>query len=330
MADLSTYKGLELPKSNERYSIEIVNKNNRIIDSELHKFDLKNESQDELLAAKEARITNNLSGHISDTANPHGVTKEQLNLSNVDNTSDINKPVSTAQQAALDAFYQQSTGYTDQKIADLINGAPSTLDTLGEIADAMEHNADVVEALNDAIGTKANEAEFDSYKKSTDAVLGNTNISTIGNGTLTGAINKLNTDLENVSTDINLANNIKVYVGTDGKLHFVDSAGADTVLNFSNSNIVQGLTSLRATGVSSDSFTAQIGKTYLVAHARIGSNGTYSYIASGASVIWQSGAASSSQYSGTYANLQFWLIRSTGTTVSFNGTGNCLSYIKLD
>lgn len=44
--------------------------------------------------------------------------------------------------------------YTDTKIAELINGAPSTLDTLGEIADAMEHGQTVVEALNAAIGTK--------------------------------------------------------------------------------------------------------------------------------------------------------------------------------
>ena len=29
------------------------------------------------------------------------------------------------------------------------------------------------------------------------------------------------------------ASKIKTYVGTDGKLHFVDSAGADTALNFS-------------------------------------------------------------------------------------------------
>lgn len=162
MADLSTYKGLELPKSNERYNIEVVNKNNRIIDSELHKLDLKNESQDELLAAKEAQLSANLSGHISDTANPHGVTKAQLNLNNVENTSDMDKPVSTAQQEALDAYYRQSTGYTDQKIADLIGGAPSTLDTLGEIADAMSDNQDVVAALNTAIGSKANQAEVKS------------------------------------------------------------------------------------------------------------------------------------------------------------------------
>ena len=34
--------------------------------------------------------------------NPHGVTASQVGLGNVDNTSDLNKPVSTAQQAALD------------------------------------------------------------------------------------------------------------------------------------------------------------------------------------------------------------------------------------
>lgn len=35
--------------------------------------------------------------------NPHGVTSGQIGLGNVDNTSDVDKPVSTAQQAALDA-----------------------------------------------------------------------------------------------------------------------------------------------------------------------------------------------------------------------------------
>ena len=34
--------------------------------------------------------------------NPHSVTKSEVGLGNVDNTSDVNKPVSTAQQTALD------------------------------------------------------------------------------------------------------------------------------------------------------------------------------------------------------------------------------------
>jgi len=40
-----------------------------------------------------------INDHIADDANPHGVTKAQVGLSNVDNTSDSNKPISTAQAA---------------------------------------------------------------------------------------------------------------------------------------------------------------------------------------------------------------------------------------
>lgn len=44
---------------------------------------------------------------------------------------------------------------TIQDIANLVNSAPETLDTLGEIANALKENKDVVEALNNAIGNKA-------------------------------------------------------------------------------------------------------------------------------------------------------------------------------
>jgi hypothetical protein len=39
--------------------------------------------------------------HVSDTANPHATTKAQVGLGNADNTSDANKPVSTAQATAI-------------------------------------------------------------------------------------------------------------------------------------------------------------------------------------------------------------------------------------
>ncbi len=42
----------------------------------------------------------NIQLHIASTTNPHGVTQTQVGLGNVDNTSDINKPVSTAQAVA--------------------------------------------------------------------------------------------------------------------------------------------------------------------------------------------------------------------------------------
>lgn len=44
----------------------------------------------------------NIQSHISSTSNPHSVTAAQVGLGNVDNTSDLNKPISIATQTALD------------------------------------------------------------------------------------------------------------------------------------------------------------------------------------------------------------------------------------
>ena len=49
--------------------------------------------------------------------------------------------------------------YVDTKIADLINSAPETLDTLGELATAFAENKEVVDALDTAIINKANAAD---------------------------------------------------------------------------------------------------------------------------------------------------------------------------
>lgn len=62
-----------------------------------------------------------------------------------------------------DSTYMQATGYTDAAIAGLINGAPTTLDTLGEIAAAMLEHENVVDALNAAIGSKASEVEYQAH-----------------------------------------------------------------------------------------------------------------------------------------------------------------------
>lgn len=53
--------------------------------------------------AAESANANAISDHASSTSNPHSVTKTQVGLGNCDNTSDVNKPVSTAQQEAISA-----------------------------------------------------------------------------------------------------------------------------------------------------------------------------------------------------------------------------------
>lgn len=77
--------------------------------------------------------------------------------------SDVGADESGAANTAL----TNAKSYTDTKISDLINSAPTTLDTLGEIATAMENNADVVEALEDAIGTKATASDLTAHTGNT-------------------------------------------------------------------------------------------------------------------------------------------------------------------
>lgn len=101
------------------------------------------------------KVAEDLTAHINDKNNPHQVTKEHIGLGNADNTADSEKPVSKEQQRVIDEKYKSANTYTDQKIAQLVNGAPETLDTLKEVADAMAENKSVVDALNAAIGTKA-------------------------------------------------------------------------------------------------------------------------------------------------------------------------------
>ena len=47
-------------------------------------------------------VQNQLTSHINNKENPHTVTKAQIGLGNVDNTADLDKPISTATQTALD------------------------------------------------------------------------------------------------------------------------------------------------------------------------------------------------------------------------------------
>jgi hypothetical protein len=61
------------------------------------------------------------------TGNPHDVTKTDVGLGNVDNTSDANKPVSGATQTALN-LKQDSLGFTSENIANKVSSFQVTPD----------------------------------------------------------------------------------------------------------------------------------------------------------------------------------------------------------
>lgn len=68
---------------------------------------LKNQSG---ITADIDAVQSNLETHINNKSNPHKVTKAQVGLGNVDNTSDANKPISNATRTALNGKFSATDG----------------------------------------------------------------------------------------------------------------------------------------------------------------------------------------------------------------------------
>ena len=92
-----------------------------------------------------------LSAHTGDTANPHTVTATQVGLENVQNTSDMNKPVSTA-QAAADALVQADADAAQadatQALADAATAQSDATDALADAA-AAQSTADAAQPISE-------------------------------------------------------------------------------------------------------------------------------------------------------------------------------------
>ena len=107
--------------------------------------------------------------HNSDTTSVHGiadttqlallsdvaaVTKTTLGLGNVDNTSDADKPVSTAQSTAIATAKAEAIA----EVTAVIDGAPNALNTLNELAAALGDDANFASTITTSLAAKV-----DSY-----------------------------------------------------------------------------------------------------------------------------------------------------------------------
>lgn len=84
---------------------------------------------DELDTEKASVVS--LTAHTGSTSNPHSVTKTQVGLGSVDNTSDAAKPVSTAQataDAAVQAFAIQRVNHTGTQTAATVSDFATAAD----------------------------------------------------------------------------------------------------------------------------------------------------------------------------------------------------------
>ncbi len=128
LVDLETYK------TNTNLALENINtllvsddtkldEIQEIVDFiKLNKTNLENLGIDNIVGLQTAlsNKTAELIAHKNDTSNPHNVTKNQLGLENVNNTKDLDKPLSTAAKEAL-SFKSNIADIVDNLISTLSN-----------------------------------------------------------------------------------------------------------------------------------------------------------------------------------------------------------------
>lgn len=126
-----------------------------------------------LIAAKAPSANPTFTGTVS------GVTKAHVGLGSADNTSDANKPVSTAQQTALNAKANlaspaltgtptaptataganttqiATTAFVRAEVAALVASSPAALDTLDELAAALGDDPNFATTMTNALAAKA-------------------------------------------------------------------------------------------------------------------------------------------------------------------------------
>lgn len=117
---------------------------------------------DELKAQAEidtsiSNVQNNLNAHINNRTNPHRVTKEQIGLDQVDNTSDANKPISNATQTALNGKFSATDGNALKQRVDNIPELVATDITVDSDNDSVNISLDMTSIVDGTLsGTTIN------------------------------------------------------------------------------------------------------------------------------------------------------------------------------
>lgn len=128
--------------------------------------------------------------HISNKSNPHGVTKSQVGLGNVDNTSDANKPVSTAQQAELDKKVDKVSG-KGLSTNDFTNTYKANVDS-NTSARHTHSNKEILDATSAAftsdLKTKLDGIASGATKVSVDSALSSTSTNPVQNKVIKAAL----------------------------------------------------------------------------------------------------------------------------------------------
>lgn len=140
-----------------------------------------------------------LSGHVNNKNNPHEVTKTQIGLGNVDNTADVDKPISNAVNATLNTKADKSTTYTKTEVYNKIE-----IDHLEKPSElSIARSGENQQEINDYIGAnwyakvggynvgdRVRLSDGTIVKSTVSANLNNPNVNMLGWDTTTGVIDQ--------------------------------------------------------------------------------------------------------------------------------------------
>lgn len=199
-------------------------------------------------------INTTLTTHIADKNNPHQVTKNQVGLGNVNNTSDADKPVSTATQTALDSKVTKNesiTGATKCKITYdskglVTGGADITISDVTDITanaseinilDGVTANTAEINILDGATLTTTELNYVDGVTSPIQSQIGTlSNLTTDEKSSLVGAINEVDSHTDTNTQSINTINSkIPSEATSSNQLadkEFVNSSIATSTANF--------------------------------------------------------------------------------------------------
>lgn len=120
--------------------------------------------------------------HLANKNNPHNVTKEQIGLGNVDNTSDANKPISTATQTALDTKPTLINGKLSKTVLPDDIGSIVVVETIAE-RDTLTPFEGLYVHVKDATGDTTVETGWADYMYDGETWVKNASIASSSGGT---------------------------------------------------------------------------------------------------------------------------------------------------
>ena len=156
-ADHTKLNGIEAGATNDTAALSSLDSRVTVVEGDVSAILLGSQADKDSFAEIVSLInsvdtTNDsaLGAHVANTSNPHSVTKAQVGLGNVDNTSDANKPISTAVASALAA--KQAAGTYNTVI-----GTDTDINTAGaEVVDQINVTDGVITSMSKRTMTLAN------------------------------------------------------------------------------------------------------------------------------------------------------------------------------